>query len=252
MSVKIELNEYKLNQFRPIPFYFVTTTDSKELSEEAVYISLSELKEEGFGGIVLFNKPPHGFSTEEYLGDKWFDMVKNFVTAASKLDLKIWINDGFDFPPGSVGGRINPEKHPHLKQKHLVLRENDVFVEEVEWGFPAFEEPESADLFHELVYESYLAEVGEHFGKTICGFFSDADNRRVNFRVFAEDSPQKDYFPWSNGFAQSFEEQYGYDIQPFLISILKKESCSQARDYWEHAGKLYQSWFELYHWTFII
>lgn len=233
----------ELQKFRPKPFYFITTTDKDELSYDSVYQSLSRMKEEGFGGIVLFNKPPHGFTTELYLTDAWFSMVRNFAKVSKELELELWINDGFDFPPGSVGGRINHEKYPHLTQKRLKLVEDEVIVEEVDWGFPAFEEPDSATLFHEYVYEAYLANVGEYFGNPIQGFFSDADNRRVSYRVFQEGSPQKDYFPWSRGFADSFEEQYGYDIKPYLKGILKKEDSPWARDYWEHAGRLYQSWF---------
>ncbi|MBQ4268346.1 MAG: hypothetical protein IJB97_01710 [Clostridia bacterium] len=40
---------------------------------------LTELKKAGFGGIVLFNKPQNGFNKEEYLSDKWFDMVEATV-----------------------------------------------------------------------------------------------------------------------------------------------------------------------------
>ncbi|MBQ7982346.1 MAG: hypothetical protein IJ302_02165 [Clostridia bacterium] len=60
---------------RPKPFYFITTDDPAALSYEAMYEALSALKDEGFGGIVLFNKPPHGFTSENYLTDAWFDMV---------------------------------------------------------------------------------------------------------------------------------------------------------------------------------
>ena len=61
---------------RPKPFYFITTTDPQALSESAMHDALSALKEEGFGGIVLFNKPPRGFTSENYLTDAWFDMVR--------------------------------------------------------------------------------------------------------------------------------------------------------------------------------
>lgn len=235
--------EEDLKKFRPIPFYFITTTDSEELSYKSAYTALSKLKAEGFGGIVLFNKPPHGFSSEEYLSETWFDMVTNFAKASKELELKLWINDGFDYPPGSVGGRINREKYPHLTQKRLQLSGDAVIVQEVDWGFPAFEEEESAELFHEYVYEAYLKHVGDYFGNPICGFFSDADNRRVNAAVFAEDSKQKDYFPWSSDFSETFLTEYGYDIQPYLVKVLKKEDGKQVRDYWEHAGRLYQRWF---------
>lgn len=243
MLSKLQPTEQELRRYRPIPFYFITTTDTAALSYEAARRSLNRLKEDGFGGIVLFNKPPHGFTARDYLGEDWFRMVKNFVMAAADLELTVWINDGFDFPPGGAGGRISRTKYPHLTQKRLVLSEGRVVEQEVEWGFPAFEEPESAQLFHEIVYEAYLREVGEYFGGVIRGFFSDADNRRVNADVFREDSLQRDYFPWSSGFADSFQQRFGYDIRPYLELVLKKVPCPQAADYWCHAGNLYQSWF---------
>jgi len=235
--------EQELQQFRPIPFYFITTTDPDALSYEGAYAQLRELKADGFGGIVLFNKPPHGFDCEGYLSNAWFDMVKNFVKACDDLGLSVWINDGFDFPPGDAGKRINPSLHPHLAQKRIVLTNGEVEVKETDWGFPAFEEPESAELFHKFVYEPTKDAVGAYFGTTVKGIFSDADNRRVNAGVFGKEPAQKDYFPWSSDFEQTFSEIYGYNIQPYLKDILLKKSCPQAKDYWEHAGRLYQAWF---------
>lgn len=243
MTVDLQPNNKQIDQNRPLPFYFITTTNPDELSYEAAMEALTELKNQGFGGIVLFNKPPYGFNGEQYLSKAWFDMVRNFSKACLTLELRMWINDGFNFPPGDAGGRINPEKYPHLTQKHLVIRDGKVVPEAVDWGFPAFEEPESAELFHKFVYESYLKEVGEYFGNPIVGFFSDADNRRVSYKVFWENSPQKDFYPWSNNFAESFAKSFGYDITPYLESIVKGEQSDKSADYWLHAGRLYQSWF---------
>ncbi len=236
-------SENDLKSFRPIPFYFITTTEEKDLSYEAVYASLKQLKDDGFGGLILFNKPESGFNAEQYLSKAWFDMVKTFVRVCGELDLSLWINDGFNFPPGDVGGRINKEEYPELTPLRIALEDGNVSVKEVPWGFPAFELSETAELFHKLVYEAYLREVGEHFGKTIKGFFSDADNRRVSFRVFWPDFPVKEYYPWSKNFAESFADKFGYDITPYLADILSKKSIPQAADYWQHAGELYQSWF---------
>ena len=45
-----------LASHRPIPFYFISTTDPDDLSYNGAYQALFRLKEEGFGGIILFNK----------------------------------------------------------------------------------------------------------------------------------------------------------------------------------------------------
>ena len=173
-------NENQIKNFRPIPFYFITTTDPNELSYEAVRESMMTLKEEGFGGIVLFNKPPHGFGEKDYLGDAWFDMIRNFAKVCKELELKLWINDALNYPPGSAGGRINRKDYPHLAPKRLVLLDGEVTSAEVDWGFPAFELPESAELFHKIVHEAYLREVGEYFGDPIHSFTYRVDENGIN------------------------------------------------------------------------
>ena len=104
--------------YKPIPFYFITTSDMNELTYEKAYESLSTLKARGFGGAVLFNKPPHGFNADEYLTENWFTMLKNFIEAGIALDLEMWLNDGFDFPPGAAGGKV-AKIDPTLKQQYL-------------------------------------------------------------------------------------------------------------------------------------
>ena len=98
-----------IKTYRPVPFYFITTSDMSLLTYEKVYDSLKTLKDRGFGGAVLFNKPPHGFDADGYLSDNWFCAIERFVKAADKLGLEIWINDGFNYPPGDAGGRIEQE-----------------------------------------------------------------------------------------------------------------------------------------------
>ena len=95
-----------INSYRPIPFYFINTREPAALSEGAIFQTMEQLKKDGFGGIVLFNKPPDGFSEKEYLEGQWFEITGYFAEAGKQLGLQIWVNDGFDFPPGDAGGRI--------------------------------------------------------------------------------------------------------------------------------------------------
>ena len=112
--------DYKttLDPFRPVPFYFLTTTDPADYTSSAVYEAMKRMKEQGFGGIVLFNKPPHGFDCHTYLSDYWFEVTGYFIEAARKLGLQLWINDGFNYPPGDAAGRIEAV-NPALKQHRL-------------------------------------------------------------------------------------------------------------------------------------
>ena len=228
---------------RPIPFYFLTTSDEKELTYEKAYDSLKVLKDRGFGGAVLFNKPPHGFNAEEYLSEKWFWAIENFVKAGIALDLEMWINDGFDYPPGAAAGKVQAAD-PTLVMYKLERIDGVPTPVAVDWGFPAFENPRSSELFLELVYEAYKKHLGQYFGNGIRGIFSDADNRRVNANVFQDpNSKQKNYFPWSEDFRDTFKSKFGYDIWDCIDEVLDRKDTPHAVDYWQHCSDLYIQWF---------
>ena len=242
--MKYPLSENEIFAYRPKPFFFITTSDEADLTPEKTEQSLRELKDCGFGGFILFNK---AYTEKNYLGDGWFDMVRNFAAAAKKLGLEMWINDGFDFPPGNVAGKVE-KIAPELKQKRVRMKDGQLKIVEEDWGFPAFEHPRSGELFVELVYEEYKKRVGQYFGNPIVGFFSDADNRRIFPDVmYSKNAPAWDYFPWTDDFAESFQAHYGYDIIPHLEGVLKRESTNYSRDYWEHAGRMYHRWFKNNH-----
>ncbi len=240
--MQAHIPEEELFPYRAKPFYFITSHDPAELTYERFYEDLSKIKEQGYGGIVPFNQARTGFTKELYFTELWFETIGNILRACRDLGLRVWLNDDWRAPTGSIGRRMT-KIAPHLKQKRLFLEDGQVVVRDVTWGFPAFEEPESAELFQKHNYEEYKRRFGEYFGNTIVGIFSDADSRRVNSEVLSPDSPMKDYFPWSTGFSESFKEKYGYAIEPYLPSIIRREPSAQGRDYWEHCGNLYTSWF---------
>jgi len=231
----------ELDRFRPIPFYFLNTTDPADYTEEAVFQSMQRIKDLGFGGIVLFNKPPLGFDAKGYLSEFWFTVTGRFIQAARKLKLQLWINDGFNYPPGDAGGRIE-EADPTLKQLRLKPNpEGKLEVLEVPWGFPAFEERESGMYFRKFVYEEYYKRFAAYFGDGITGFFSDADNRRYNAHV--RKVCQDRYYPWSRNFAERFAARFGYRIEPHLKELFNDPSARIQHDYWLLCGELYQQWF---------
>ena len=197
-------------EFRPIPFYFIDTVAPEELTPEACRRAMRELADAGYGGCILFNKPPLGFDRQSYLSDFWFDALENFIVAGRELGLEMWINDGFDYPPGDAAGRIEAAD-PTLHPQRLRLGEGgEVEVVEMPWGFPAFELPESSELFLELVYEAHRKRLGQYFGDGLTGFFSDCDNRRVSAFTVKELEDGR-YYPWSRNFSAEFRKRRGYE-----------------------------------------
>jgi hypothetical protein len=231
--------------FRPMPFYFITTTEPSALSREAVFASMEKLKEAGFGGCVVFNKPPYGFSQEEYLEGKWFELLGHFAEAGIKFGLHMWINDGFDFPPGDAGGRVQ-KIDPSLKQRMFARdASGKIEIREVDWGFPAFEEPESSELFIKLVYEKHKKHLGKYFGNGITGFFSDADCRRFGPVAGKELQNRTEYYPCSKNFLKLFKDKYGYDLD--MEYIMSGGGGQKGEDYWSLSGELYAQWFKNNH-----
>ena len=235
----------ELESYRPIPFYFLNTTAPEYYSEEAVFSAMNKMKDFGYGGIVLFNKPPTGFDCKQYLSEYWFEVTGKFILAAKKLNLQLWINDGFNFPPGDAAGRIKAA-NPTLKQLRLMPNpEGHLNIQEVPWGFPAFEEKESSDLFIKFVYEEYYKRFAKFFGNGITGFFSDADNRRFNAHIIKNCLER--YYPWSRDFSAVFRNRYGYPIESRLKELFTAPGADVQKDYWELCGILYQNWFARNH-----
>lgn len=236
------LTESQLFPYRPLPFYYITTHDMAELTYEKFYADLSDMKTKGYGGVIPFNRPPEGFNEEQYFTDDWFTMLGNCIQACHDLGLRVWLNDDFDCPAGAMGGRMK-QLAPHLIPLRLRLNGDTVSVEEVDWGFPAYEHPETAPLFQRYSMEEYKRRFGKFFGNTIQGIFCDSDARRCNSNALTPGHPMRDYFPWTNDFSQTFREAYGYEIEPYLPSIIRREPSKQSHDYWEHNGNLYFGWF---------
>ncbi len=234
--------EIDMLKYRPLPFYFLNTGKMEAYTEEIIDAKVRMLREDGFGGCILFNIAGGGFGSDHYLTEEWFTVTERFILAAERHGLKIWFTDGWRCPSGDVGDKV-AKINPDLRQQRLV-RNADGKVEAVDvpWGFPAFEEPESSRLFIELVYEAYWRRLGKYFGKTLEGIFSDADNRR--FDAFSASMMSDDYYPWSKGFAATFHNEYGYDIIPHLSDIIDGKHSQASYDYHLLCEKLYRKWFE--------
>lgn len=71
--------------------------------------------------------------------------------------------------------------------------------------------PEAVDFFIRTTHEQYKKHVGNEFGRTILGFFSD----EVGL------PPQNEDFPWSPCLPGLFEKKFGYSLIPWLPALLE-------------------------------
>ncbi|HAN44128.1 MAG TPA: hypothetical protein DCP97_01920 [Ruminococcaceae bacterium] len=98
--------------------------------------------------------------------------------------------------------------------------------------------PDSVRRFIELTHEKYKAIAGEYFGKTVPGIFTDEPSLADRHTSFAKN---RGWIPWTNGFADYFKEQRGYDVFDTLPYIyFNHEKSPKARhDYWRTVSQRY-------------
>jgi hypothetical protein len=106
--------------------------------------------------------------------------------------------------------------------------------------------PEAVRKYLDLTHERYYAKLGEYFGSTITGLFTD-EVVLTNPFDFGDDS-----IPWTNGFEAVFAAANGYDLRPRLHELVIDTGAFRHTrwDYWrtiterfsDSYGRQVQAW----------
>jgi len=98
--------------------------------------------------------------------------------------------------------------------------------------------PQSVKRFIEITHEAYKAKIGDEFGKTVKGIFTDEPGLHDTHTVF---TPNRGWIPWTFIFAGYFGEKRGYDLLDHIpLIFFNGEGSSSARhDYWRTVTELY-------------
>ncbi len=138
---------------------------------------LKSIKDAGFRCVYLHPMPDnfrkqHFFKgmTLPYLGKKYFQMVHAMLEECRSLGLAMMLYDEGGWPSGSVLDSL-VRKHPECKAKFLVRGKSGYEIQTV--GYPDLLSAHTTRVFIEMVYERYAAELGDEFGRTIRGIFTD-------------------------------------------------------------------------------
>jgi len=194
----------------------------------------------------VFVHPRPGLITP-YLSRDWFHLWKTTLTEAKRLDMAVWIYDENSYPSGFAGGEV-PETMPESRGVGLRLRESaqwttnalaifqrqgDQFEKITNTGgartgpfwtatiqpaqnspwhggrsYVDLLRPGVTEKFLELTHERYRRELGDEFGKTIPGVFTDEPNIRPAGGL-----------PWTPGLPALFEKRWGYSLVDALPSL---------------------------------
>lgn len=96
--------------------------------------------------------------------------------------------------------------------------------------------PDAVAAFLDITYEAYQEEIGDEFGRTVPGIFTDEPN------VFAvEVRSGRRALPWTDALPEFFQERRGYDLLDILPWLFYEGSqASKSRhDYWYTISQRY-------------
>ena len=214
-------------EFTPIPFWFL----NDELSDNEIIRQLCDFKEKGVDGVVLH--PRIGLPEDiPYLSDKYMHYIKLAVETAASLNMYIVLYDEAMYPSGSAHGMVVAE-NPKFASQVIVLTRNKFkgkviakcsggkyivqvpskgTIRGIHFGEDDGERnaPPSADLlskeavdtFVRLTHQRYYDVLGEYFGNTIIGFFTDEPSLKGRNAL-------KNSFAWTWDFEKEFTENGG-------------------------------------------
>lgn len=235
------------SEFTPIPFWFL----NDELTDEEIIRQLQDFKAKGVDGVVLH--PRMGLPESiEYLSHKYMHFIRLAVETAASLDMKIVLYDEAMYPSGSAHGMVVSE-NPKFASQVIILTRNKFkgkviarcgkgryivqvpskgTIRGVHFGEDDGEKnaPASADLLSEeavdtfirITHQRYFDIVGEYFGNTIIGFFTDEPSLKGR-------CARKNSFAWMWDFEKEFTEKGG-NLKD-LEALFKGEENDSTRLY---------------------
>ncbi len=155
-----------------------------------------------------------------YLSNEYFELIRVAVEEADELGLFAWLYDEGGWPSGNARGKVL-DGHDEFRSKVLGIGGEGEIVAEVPVGqrnllFTLNDvdeavdhlNPDATQRFIELTHERYAEAVGEHFGGTVPGIFTDETS------VPGEVGSNR--IPWTGRMLEEFEARRGFDLRPWL------------------------------------
>lgn len=236
--------EWKRQEFAPLSFW----AWNDEMNDGSIQMQIKEFHDQGFGGFFMHSR---GGLLTPYLSDAWFDACRTAAKEARKYGMQAWIYDEDGWPSGFAGGRVNGlgEEYVSKHFEFFTSRPDDdkriiaaykktgasyqrcEYSEAELWAVYELEN-DYADLlssrvtkaFLNITYERYKEELGEYFGETVPGFFTD--------------EPQffRTGYPYSFELKDYFKIRNDYELEEGLYYLLPSFQDEKSRkfrlDFW--------------------
>lgn len=214
-------------EFTPIPFWFWNDA----LTDEEIIRQMKDFHEKGVDGVVLH--PRIGMPESiPYLSDVFMHFVRTAVETAAELGMYIVLYDEAMYPSGSAHGLVVAENPAYASQgiiltddptagklihtcgdgRHIVQINSGGRIRGIHFGEddgqpgapPAGDllSQDAVDAFIRITHERYYEVVGEYFGSTVIGFFTDEP-------MMLGRGSRPGCLPWTWGFEEDFAAMGG-------------------------------------------
>jgi len=217
--------------YRPAMFWLL----NGPLTEDLIREQIDAMAQRGCGGFFL-HPMGENFRVGDfisgidppYLSDEYFDLMRVAVEHADSLDLYAWLYDEGGWPSGTAQGRVL-EGHQQFRDQVLRVAGEGEIVAEVpvgertvlftldDTGYAVDHlNPEATERFIEVTHERYLDAVGDYFGGTVPGMFTDETSVRG--------AVGSDHIPWTGRMLEEFEKRRGFDLKPWLPALFSADA----------------------------
>ncbi|MBQ0105032.1 MAG: glycoside hydrolase, partial [Armatimonadetes bacterium] len=200
-----------------------------KMTKEECKRQIEEMHKAGWGSFFMHARV--GLITP-YLSDEWMELCRFCAEEAEKLGMKAWLYDEDKWPSGYAGGIVSQKEENRQRELVLIKKEeigdNDTVLMEFAYrgnthyicrrvtkftnggwfngyAYVDLMNPDTVKDFLECTHEKYKEAMGDLFGKSIPGIFTDEPNN-----LFYVDGVTK--VQWTDRLPELFKEKYGYDI----------------------------------------
>ncbi len=151
--------------------------------------------------------------------------------ACSDEEYRNGIENLIDLTPNLSFNAVIPWEAPAGKWRLLYFLEK-----EIDYYIDALN-PESTERFLQLTHDKYKNAVGEDFGITVPGFYTDEP--AMHYYHIGLDNL---VIPWSSRMFKIFRERRGYDLKPYLPALytsMGEETAKIRYDFWRTLTEQY-------------
>ncbi len=244
---------------RSLPFW----SWNDELEPEKLVEQIRWMDKQHFGGFFMHARA--GLSTE-YLGEKWFDCVKQCSAEAKRLGMQPWLYDENGWPSGFVGGKLLKNKdyrERYLKSAVGAFDKNatwhyQILDDELRYIEQPFEgdclnvyDCESAstvDVLSDEVTEAFIQNTHERYKEIFDG------NLAEHIEGFFTDEPQycRGGIPYPHEISDYFIKEYSENpVEKLGLLFVRKNGYRKFRyRYWKACQQLFLKNFaqKIYDW----